>query len=109
MRIIGARCGDVLSDDDLAALMEPDLPVAAIGLVMDVLDQMMDRLAALVKRTTTPTSEATDDSLSGAKFDRHLLASADRPAVQASVWPENGREGTGRVVAEASDGHSGGS
>jgi hypothetical protein len=49
MRIIPARCGDVLTDADLALFAsmesEPDtLPVAIGEQIMEVLDHMMDRL-----------------------------------------------------------------
>jgi hypothetical protein len=45
--LIAHRCPE-LNDDDINALMQPDLR-DEVGLIMDVLDLMTDRLAALVE------------------------------------------------------------
>ena len=49
--IIRARCGDVLSDRDINALMEPDLPTEIGEAILAIINLMTDRLnelAALV-------------------------------------------------------------
>jgi hypothetical protein len=53
LRIIMARCGDVLTEDDLAALAEPDadmLPVEIGAQILDVLTAMEDRMGAMMSR-----------------------------------------------------------
>jgi hypothetical protein len=47
MRIIRARCSDLLSDDDLDALAQPVLLADIAGMVLNIIDRMVDRLDAL--------------------------------------------------------------
>jgi hypothetical protein len=64
--LISHRCPE-LSDDDINALMQPDLP-DEISLIMDVLDLMMDplnELAALVE-----AKEDNDDGDHDERGDR---------------------------------------
>jgi hypothetical protein len=58
------RCGDVLTDRDLAlmaagpdAAQPAEIAVETAGLIMDVLDQMMNRLDALVETVASKRCE----------------------------------------------------
>ena len=51
----------VLTGPDLAALIQPDLQVEATGLIMDVFEQVMDRLDESAAMTMEEGDDAADD------------------------------------------------
>jgi hypothetical protein len=56
MRTIKARCGDVLTEDDLAALVQPEadtLPVAIAAEVFEVLEALEARMTELEERKSS--------------------------------------------------------
>jgi hypothetical protein len=84
MRIIRARCSDVLSDDDLAsveAMSQPAemLPIEIGEQILTVLDALQDRLEALAEslRQKPPPAKTVIGACRQAMIDLDLDAKAD--------------------------------
>ena len=87
-RIIKARCGDVLSDDDLALMTaNPDdtLPVEIANQVLTVIEAMQDRLESLAESLRPPPPAKTlVEQIMHSLIDcdieqkRHILSEVDR-------------------------------
>ena len=62
LRIIRARCSDVLSDDGINALMQPDLPVEISDLLLQALDEIAARLDRIEQDVTMEDDDANQPS-----------------------------------------------